>query len=92
MPREWARPDDENGSSVDQIFLDESCIEVALDEVEVLQDLSIEGNRRVDTLDHELVECPEHGSNRFFAGFSVYDQLPEQGIIGARDGVAGINM
>ena len=65
-------------SGVDQIFLNEAGVEVALDEVEVLKDLTVKRNRRTDSVDGELVESPPHGQDRLFTGITVNDQLAEQ--------------
>lgn len=54
-------PDRLRPSGVDHVFFDEPCIEIALDEMEVLQNLPIEGDGGMDPLDHELIESPAHG-------------------------------
>ena len=53
---------------------------------------AVQRNGRMDTFDHELVECPLHRREGFGAGRGVHDQLSEQRIVVWRHDVADLNV
>src|SRR5690606_30405373 len=55
----------------DEMLLDEARVHPAARELDVPEDLGVEGNRRGDALDPELVEGSPHARDRLVAGAAV---------------------
>src|SRR5690606_28069061 len=65
----------------DEMLLDEARVHPAARELDVPEDLGVEGNRRGDALDPELVEGSPHARDRLVAGAAVDDELRDHRVV-----------
>ena len=76
----------------DDHSFDPGRVDLALDEVPGAENLPVQRDRRLDTLDDQLVEGPAHPGDGLEPGRGMDDQLAQERVIVGRDGVAGLHM
>src|SRR4051794_36215356 len=70
----------------------ESRVDVAAEEIRVVHDLKVQGDRRLDRRDVELVQRPLHGGDRFGAGGPVDDQLADHAVVVGGDPITRVGV
>ncbi len=69
------------------------CVDdVARDEERMIEDAAVEGDRRLDALDEELVESPARAREALLAVAPPDDELAEQAVVERRHHVALVHV